>query len=509
MNLYICIYKDQLFLKTNKPTSFFLSKDTILPLCSAIGIFVSFIFFIPILGLICLVPLILSFYNEGKNLILPKAFIFSLVLSFFLFNWMLTSSPFTGSFIYGVLGMGFSVVLFTGLFTFIFFIWSRYEKNNLTWPSILLLAGLFTFLEFLCDNIFKTFPWYCFHFGNPLIGSVYTIQWAELGGIYILTFFTILINGGIAYYLKDRNQKKWIVIIIIAFAAGNGLLYQSHSNSYSSKEKVTINLLNANINPSTNWKLYGNDIVNTILSLNKQSLQSPADFNIWTESIVPWTFKNDDDFVNEILHELGTSKTTTVLGMTTDLGEKLVLNSAYAIKSDRSILGRYDKVDPLTFMESSLHPRFPFVFLNNGSEVKAGKESNVIATEKAVLGIYLCNEATISQSARDLTKKGADLLVNMSDDGWFKYTYQNKIHFYFNALRAVENRRDIAINSNCGYSGKVQANGKVIIIDNNKTPFLNHISLDKRTELTFYTKYPNVFIIIILLTTLLILIKRK
>ncbi len=487
-------------------------KVILYPVLSALAITISVFYCVPYLGLVSLVPLLYSIDNSSIKQHIIQTAIFSLVYTIFLFIWMLSSSTqFTGSILYGIAGLIISVLLFTVLFVGTFFIWRKLSNGVINWITITILASLFVLLEFLCDIILKTLPWYSFHFGNPLIGSVFTVQLAEVGGIYILTFFLFLINGGVAYTLKDKKQFKLLSIILLLFFGSNILLYNLRSNNALEKKEITINLINGNIPSNTDWELEGNTVVPQLISLSKQSADSPiADFNVWTESVVPWTYQKNDDFLNAILNNSSDTKTINLIGLNTNYDAHTVLNTVYAIKSNGVVIGKYDKVNPLIFMERPLSAYLATQFANNGYQVKSGLSLKPIVTEKGKIGVYICNEATIAPVVNELVKNGAEYLVNISNDGWFKNTYIARQHFYYNRLRAVENRRDVAINSNCGYSGKVSANGDIIKINQSNFPSINYIYLTKNTCETFYTLYPNTFILIIIfLTTTIILFKKS
>ncbi len=269
-------------------------------------------------------------------------------------------------------------------------------------------------------------------------------------------------------------------------------------------------MLNANVLPKTNWETDGNQIVAKIFSLNNQARLNPSDFNVWTESLVPWTYDKNDDFLKALLKNSSISNTKTILGMNTSYNANTVFNSAYVIEPDKNVIGRYDKIYPLTFMEAPLSNSLAIMFANSGFSVKPGLQNTLIDTDKGKIGIYICNEATIAKTATNLTKAGAGFLVNISNDGWFKDTYITTQHFYYNRLRAVENRRDVVVNSNCGYSGKTTANGEIEKFDKSVFPAIHQVIIYRNQSSTLYTNYPNAFIAFIsLLFLTLILFKQS
>ncbi len=488
-------------------------QTIILPVLSSLAVMLSVFFCLPVLGMVCMVPLLFSLQSIPLKVYLQQVLIFSSVYSLFLFFWMLSSSTqFTGNIGYGILGMVVSVVLFTSLYTGVFLIWRKFCKAVLNWQNIALLGCLFVLMEAVDDYVFKTHPWYSNqHFGSPLIGSVYTLQLAEIGGVYVLTFLMLIINGGIAYGLKEKRQFKVVAIIVVIFFCTNILIFNLRTEPKSPENEIKINLLNANLSPLTDWESKGNEIVLKIIALSKQNeISSAADFNIWTESVVPWAYQVDDDFINAVLANASGSQIINLIGMNTEYTQNVVFNSAYAIAAGNTMLGRYDKVYPLALMERPFKNNATIQVANNGAYVKPGVTYKPIPTEKGAVGVYICNEATIAKAVAMLVINGADFLVNISNDGWFKDTHIPLRHFYYNRLRAVENRRDVAINSNYGYSGKAAANGDVFMIKQSDSPTFNQITLYKATAKTIYSHYPNGFtLIIILLTITLILIKKS
>lgn len=76
----------------------------------------------------------------------------------------------------------------------------------------------------------------------------------------------------------------------------------------------------------------------------------------------------------------------------------------------------------------------------------------------------ICNETNITNVSDALVTQGAQFLVALSNDGWFrKSELIKKFHFIQARLRAVEQRKDFVVNANCGYSGKINANGTIEI----------------------------------------------
>ena len=89
-----------------------------------------------------------------------------------------------------------------------------------------------------------------------------------------------------------------------------------------------------------------------------------------------------------------------------------------------------------------------------------------------------------------MANNGAQFLLNLSNDGWFSDTYLVNLHFYSVRMRAVETRKDIAINSNNGYSGLIKASGEIIMKVKGIDPFVKTVVLIPNSETTLYARMP-------------------
>jgi apolipoprotein N-acyltransferase len=106
----------------------------------------------------------------------------------------------------------------------------------------------------------------------------------------------------------------------------------------------------------------------------------------------------------------------------------------------------------------------------------------------------ICNESTLASAARDQVLRGANFLLNLSNDGWFSDTYLVALHFYNARLRAVETRRDVAINSNNGISGLIDASGRITAMKKKEAPFILNVGIRPRQGYTLCSTYPDLMI---------------
>jgi apolipoprotein N-acyltransferase len=117
--------------------------------------------------------------------------------------------------------------------------------------------------------------------------------------------------------------------------------------------------------------------------------------------------------------------------------------------------------------------------------------------------VLICFEDLFPELARNFVKKGAQFLVNITNDAWYRKTSAPYQHLQASVFRAVENRVSLARAANTGVSGFITPNGKIISLVCDRTGRNIFIEGYKDQEIaiierrpTFYTRYGDVFIVV-------------
>ena len=77
------------------------------------------------------------------------------------------------------------------------------------------------------------------------------------------------------------------------------------------------------------------------------------------------------------------------------------------------------------------------------------------------IGVFICFEAAFPGHVRELVARGAEILVNISDDSWFGLSAEPEQHLAHAVFRAIESRRDLIRAAGSGISAFITATGKV------------------------------------------------
>lgn len=148
-----------------------------------------------------------------------------------------------------------------------------------------------------------------------------------------------------------------------------------------------------------------------------------------------------------------------------------VYNSAMLVDREGTIHGRYDKNHPVMFGEYIPLSRFiPWVhrYLPLSLNLEAGTESMVFPVDGLRLSPSICYETVLSHLIRrqvtDMAARGQepDLLVNLTNDGWFRGSSELDMHLVCGVFRAVECRKPLLIAANTGFSAWIDADGRIV-----------------------------------------------
>ena len=74
---------------------------------------------------------------------------------------------------------------------------------------------------------------------------------------------------------------------------------------------------------------------------------------------------------------------------------------------------------------------------------------------------FICYESVFPNFVRQFANSGAEVLVNISNDGWFGHSAAREQHLKIVRMRAAENRRWILRSTNDGITAIIDPSGRV------------------------------------------------
>ncbi len=223
----------------------------------------------------------------------------------------------------------------------------------------------------------------------------------------------------------------------------------------------------------------------------------PPGIIAWPEA--PSPFRGDDPRFVSLLHTIATTTHASVV--VGHLGRDATgdYNSAAFTAPNGDIIGRYDKIHLVPFGEYVPY-RDVFFFAKHLTQqiddFHRGTSRKVFRADGHAFGVFICYESIFADEVRQFAVNGAEVFVNISDDGWYGDTSAPWQHLNMARMRAIENHRWIVRDTNNGVTTSIDPYGRVTV----SAPRHVQTSLVTRygysDDLTFYTRHGDIFAIL-------------
>jgi len=233
---------------------------------------------------------------------------------------------------------------------------------------------------------------------------------------------------------------------------------------------------------------------------------SPA-LLIWPESSMPDPVRDPATESNEFVTEFSASAKTDLLLGTLDVSDRKDYNAAVLISGATQEMQVYWKVHLVPFGEYvPLRHSFPLFAAIAGrwvpGDFTAGKEHTVfrLTNGDAQIAPLICFEDTVGDLTRQFVLRGATVLVNLTNDGWFLHSAGSQQHLTNAIFRCVETRRPMVRAANTGVTCFVNQFGRVtqVLRDEARSTFTEgvltgDVNVPTEHELTFYARHGELF----------------
>jgi len=399
--------------------------------------------------------------------------------------------------------------IFYGLVTFCFII----SKSKKIVSSFLVFSLFFGVLEFIRGSILTGFPWNLIAYS--FVNHLEILSITSLIGTYGFNLFCISLFASPAIFILRETRKDIGVCVVFLILP---LLFYLYGSSY----KETFNSLDVT-NYDYKVRVIGSNIsldrfylnidpvsvINELIEISEPEKDDKTIF-IWPEGILPdvsqeelvefkWLF--EDTFSKNHLLFIGINSQKTNK-------EKInYFNSLSIYGHDLEILDFYNKINLVPFGEflpfENILKKFGLsAITNNYQSFSKGQDRKIIEIKRDDFSLkilpLICYE--IIYSGKIFQNQSFDLMVNISEDGWFGRSIGPKQHFAHSIFRSVESGKYLLRSANNGIAAIVNPLGiveqKVEYGDSGYIDFKKA----KKIQPTLFSKYGNkIFITLILL----------
>jgi apolipoprotein N-acyltransferase len=226
---------------------------------------------------------------------------------------------------------------------------------------------------------------------------------------------------------------------------------------------------------------------------------------IWPETSVPGYLLQDPPLRDWLQRTVRQSKTSHLVGAPV-LHNEMAYNSSFSINSEGILEGEYAKKHLVPFGEVVpwAHALGRFIkVLNDLGGFTAGDQPPVVRLAGCPVGVNICYEAIFPDLVRQSVKQGAQLIANLTNDGWYMQTAAPYQHFTPNVFRAVENGRWLVRADNTGISGIIDPTGHIVAASSIFESAVVTGIVHPLSDMTLYTRWGDWFAIFCSLATFL------
>ncbi|HEV2802626.1 MAG TPA: apolipoprotein N-acyltransferase [Pyrinomonadaceae bacterium] len=370
------------------------------------------------------------------------------------------------------------------------------------------------------------------------------IQAATWGGVYAVGFLIVAVNVAVALLLQ-RNVRSFNLAVLVLIAVSlvfplTELLTTRADNSDSSRQQPDAVVIAVQPNVSVNFGRSDEEtalLVSRHLQMSTEALRAweqmhdaeakllaergksdgsrphtpnaPPRVVVWPESPMNFAYARDYEFRQLVGSFARAERTNVIFNSLEPAPAGGGYNSAVMVNESGRLVAQYDKIRLLPFGEYVPLPRwFPVAWLVTGivGDFTPGANYTMLPIGETRAGVFICFESAFPSIARQFTDAGADVLINISNDGYLGDTPVLRQHLANAVLRAVENRRDVLRVTNTGISARISPQGEVFDATGSFQEAVRTWPITRATTgKTFYTRHGDLFVALCAAASLLLI----
>lgn len=326
--------------------------------------------------------------------------------------------------------------------------------------------------------------------GDAGVNMGIPMRLAPFTGVYGLSFMFALMGASFAVVVLRRSRRELLWVLVLP------VLYLLPALPEPQRPTESAVVLQPNIDEEKEW--HPRDVDEMQRRLEYLSMQSAlaagepaAQLILWPEVPAPLYYDTDARFRDRVNSLARVTHSAVLFGTVAHTAKHEPLNSALMVTPAGEVEGRYDKILLVPFGE---YVPSPFGFANKISgeigNFRAGERVTTFSLRGHSLGAFICYESAFPHFVRRFR---TDVLINLSNDGYFGHTAAREQHLGLVRMRAAENARWIVRATNNGITAVADPAGRVTERFAEFTETVGRVAYSYQKELTFYTRFGDWF----------------
>ncbi|MBL7969425.1 MAG: apolipoprotein N-acyltransferase [Prolixibacteraceae bacterium] len=368
-------------------------------------------------------------------------------------------------------------------------VWSLRHPIRQKFGILLSYFSLIVFwLSFEFIQHHSAIPWPWLTLGNGFADNVKIIQWYEFtgvfgGSVWLLLLNILVFNASVNPTLAGKVKGLAIALLVLVFPILVSLvLYENYREKGNS---LNVLVIQPNIDPFTE-KFSGispENQINRILNLAKENTNDSINMVAAPETAWP-SFSEDSALIgeNSLKRSEEIFRSGTMMYFLTGAltrrpridfcgqSESESYNSAVFIDSEMNVQVSHKNILVNGVERMPFQNYFTFLdglLLNLGGEegsLRPGEKPDLFSIANlGKVGPVICYESVYGEYVSRMANSGANLLVVITNDGWWRQSSGVWQHFMYSKIRAIETRRTIVRSANTGISGFINQRGDVVL----------------------------------------------
>jgi len=368
---------------------------------------------------------------------------------------------------------------------------------------------LWTAIEFLRFNLTGN-NWNAIGYSQAFVS--FLIQFAKIGGVYLPGFFIILLNSVITVsvigIVKKEKPKPLMAILIISISIlvlllplFSHLIILPNNHNYKTAYVIAIQ---PNV-PMSGLKY--EDWINlrerhvrlaekALQKIQRTTNNDQPTIIIFPESPMNFMYEQDREF-QEFIGDFAKRNNASVLFNAAEPNTKgdNFFNSAVMINPRGEKIAQYDKIHLVPFGEYVPLPETVAQFVPTMvGNFQYGDQYDLLPFGDARGGVMICFESHFASLSREFVRNGADVLIEMTNDGYLGETPVLRQHLANAVFRAVETDRPVLRVTNVGITAYINERGEILDAARAYTEDTRVWTISKSNGVqTFYVRYGDWF----------------
>jgi len=338
--------------------------------------------------------------------------------------------------------------------------------------------------------------------GYAISSNLAFLQITTLTGIYGLSFLPAAYGSLVAYALIVRSKRVWIATLVttavLVLIGTVGVYLVPGATPHHIAHLVQTDFPQSERYPPDWLQVHAGEL-DQLEQISVEAARRSPGLIVWPEVPAPFSMQEPPFALRavRIAHEAESPFLVGVVDWKrTPRGQWNASNSAVLLDANGRRTFTYDKIHLVPFGEYIPLRRylaFAGRLTADIADFTPGTSYHTAQLPDGTFGVFICYEAIFPAEVRQFTDAGAQLLITISNDGWFGRSSAPTQHLMMARVRAVENRRWMLRDTNNGFTVAVDPYGRIVarlaadIRGQLDAPY------DYRTDMTLYARFGDWF----------------